>query len=393
MRVLLVSGHFQPAWEWGGVVSTTWELSRALVQAGVEVTVLATDAAMQPPAQPTPVDRVEEGVRIVTCRVLGGRCLGMANRMAISPETLWRAARWVRWADLVHINGVWSPHVAQVWAVARLLRKPYLVSPHGNLERYSLGQSQLRKRIFMALYSRRILTGARAIHYTVHNEHHEAPAWLQPTPAVVVPCVVKSLDPGDGARFRQRLGLDPGDRLLGMVGRIHKKKGFDVMLPALARARARCETPTRLVVVGPEEGEYLATVRGLIQELNLGDRVIFPGELHGQDLADAYAGFDLLMLPSYEENFGLVVAEAMMQGTPVVISEFVGSKDWVEQAGGGVVLPREEPHWSELLERVDRDPALLVSWCDDDLARRTRENFSPESVGQAMLEGYRGLVS
>jgi len=371
-------------------VSTTWELSRALVQAGVEVTALATDAVMNPPEQPIPAERVEEGVRIITCKVLGGQRLGVANRMAISPQTLCRAARWVRWADLVHINGVWSPHVAQVWAVARLLRKPYLVSPHGNLERYSLGQSQLRKRVFMALYSRRILAGARAIHYTVNNEHHEAPAWLQPVRPVIVPCVVKSLDPGDGARFRQKMGLDPGDRLLGMVGRIHKKKGFDVMLPALAGAT--CETTTKLVVVGPEEGEYLDTVRSLIQELNLGDRVIFPGELHGQDLADAYAGFDLLMLPSYEENFGLVVAEAMMQGTPVAISEFVGSKDWVEQAGGGVVLPRETPDWIALLERIDREPGLITSWCDADLAQRTRDNFSLESVGRAMLEGYRSLL-
>ena len=388
MKVLMVSGHFQPAWEWGGVVSATWELSRALVQAGVEVTVLSTDAAMQP-RDPQPAERVEQGVRIVTCRVLGGLRSPMANRMAISAETLPRAASLVRKADLIHINGVWSPHVAQVWALARLLRRPYIVSPHGNLERYSLGQSQLRKRIFMALYSRRILTGARAIHFTVDNERHEAPAWLQSTPAVIVPCVVKSLAPGDGARFRQKLGLGGGERILGMVGRIHNKKGFDIMLPALAAAKS--ETPTRLVVVGPEEGEYLAEVEGLIRELNLGDRVLFSGELHGQDLADAYAGFDLLMLPSYEENFGLVVAEAMMQGTPVAISEFVGSKDWVQVAGGGVVLPRQLDDWTALLERLD-EPGLLASWCDGELAQRTRDNFSLESVGQAMLDGYRGII-
>ena len=389
MRVLLVSGHFQPAWEWGGVVSTTWELSRALVQAGVEVTVLATDAAMQPPAQPTPVDRVEEGVRIVTCRVLGGRCLGMANRMAISPETLWRAARWVRWADLVHINGVWSPHVAQVWAVARLLRKPYLVSPHGNLERYSLGQSQLRKRIFMALYSRRILTGARAIHYTVHNEHHEAPAWLQPTPAVVVPCVVKSLDPGDGARFRQRLGLDPGDRLLGMVGRIHKKKGFDMILPAMAAARAK--GPSRLVVVGPDEGGYLNEVEQMIRAHELSDRVTFTGMLGGQELADAYAGLDALVLPSYEENFGMVVVEAAAQGTPVIVSEPVGLRDWVAERGVGEVLPMDPKEWIAFLERVSRE-YIRDNWQQNELREEARERFSLSSVGRQMAETYERLA-
>ena len=389
MRVLLVSGHFQPAWEWGGVVSATWELSRALVQAGVQVTVLTTDGGMQPRAEPIPTEREEQGVRIVTCPVVGGHRWSVANRMAISATSLLRAVPLVREADLVHINGVWSPHVAQVWAMTRCMRRPYIVSPHGNLERYSLGQSQLRKRLFMALYSRRILTGAAAIHFTVQNEQHEAPGWLQSRPAVIVPCVVKSLARGDGARFRQRFSLGAEQRVLGMVGRIHHKKGFDIMLPALARAET--SPAARLVVVGPEEGDYLSEVKQMIRELALGDRVLFSGELHDQDLADAYAGFDLLMLPSYEENFGLVVAEAMMQGTPVAISEFVGSKDWVLEAGGGVVLPRELGSWVALLQSLEQ-PGLLDGWCSGDLARRTRDNFSLESVGQAMVQGYREII-
>ena len=344
---------------------------------------------LQPRAEPIPAARVEQGVRIVTCRVLGGERWGVANRMAISAQSLLKAAPLVRKADLVHINGVWSPHVAQVWAMARLMRRPHIVSPHGNLERYSLGQSQLRKRVFMALYSRRILTSAAAIHFTVQNERHEAPAWLQSTPAVIVPCVVKSLATGDGARFRRRFNLGQEEKVLGMVGRIHQKKGFDIMLPALAGAGAGSKT--RLVVVGPEEGDYLGEVKQMIRELDLGDRVLFSGELHDQDLADAYAGFDLLMLPSYEENFGLVVAEAMMQGTAVAISEFVGSKDWVLKAGGGVVLPRELDLWVSLLRSLDQ-PGLLQSWASEELAQRTRDNFSLESVGQAMVSAYRGLL-
>lgn len=388
LKLVLVSGHFQPAWEWGGVVSVTWELARALAAQGVEVTVLTTDAAMTP-RRPPPAERVEQGVRVITSPVIGGGRSVLANRMALSAGSLAMAAPWVRRADLVHINGLWSPHVVQVWGLCRLWRRPYLVSPHGNLEGYSLRQSALRKRLSLALYARRILTGARAMHYTVENERREAPAWLRSTPSFIVPCVVKALPAGDGQRFRARFGLGADEPLLGMVGRIHEKKGFDLMLPALARAAG--ERPAKLIVVGPEEGEYLAAVEGEIARLGLEARVLLTGELHGQELADAYAGFDLLVLPSHEENFGLVVVEANMQGTPVAVSEFVGSKNWVERSGGGVVLPRQEAEWVELIEGLGH-PDHPAPWRLEGLAERAREVFSAEAVGAAMLREYEALL-
>ena len=237
---------------------------------------------------------------------------------------------------------------------------------------------------------RRDLLGAAAIHFTAPQEVETAPVWLRDAGnSVIVPNAVEISHDGEGQRFRQKIGAAGDETLLGMVGRIHKKKGFDMILPAMAAARAK--GPSRLVVVGPDEGGYLNEVEQMIRAHELSDRVTFTGMLGGQELADAYAGLDALVLPSYEENFGMVVVEAAAQGTPVIVSEPVGLRDWVAERGVGEVLPMDPKEWIAFLERVSRE-YIRDNWQQNELREEARERFSLSSVGRQMAETYERLA-
>ncbi len=388
MRITLYTTRFQPAWDWGGPVRSSWNLARGLARLGARVTVVTTNARQRGVVD-MPRERVEEGVRILTAPVLGGGRWGLANRFAFCPGLVRSLTATARDADLVHVEGLWSAGHPLLFGLCRLLEVPYVVCPRGNLEGYSLGQKAAKKALYLDLMARPNILKARAILFTTPQERDTAPPWLRTVPPIIVPNPVEVPHDGEGRRFRERVGADGDTLLLGMVGRVNKKKGFSVLLPALGKARPR--RPIKLAVVGPDEGGYSETVRGLIRRHGLEDQVILVGRLSGQDLADAYAGLDTLFVPSFEENFGNVVVEALAQGTPVAISAEVGLKDWVAEQGAGLVLPLEEDRWRELLEG-DELEQLCSGWDAEANSQRARETFSLENIATEVLTKYEELL-
>ena len=389
VRVLFISPACQPAWEWGGAISADWALIRGLRQEGAQITVATTSATPDGQAV-VPRVRVEEGIRILSSSVVGGERWRAANRCGISLSQLALAARELTRCDLVHFSAIWAPTYPVISALCRGLGKPYVVTPHGMLLEYSLAQRRRKKSLYLRLVGRRYLLGAGAVHYTSSQELEAAPGWLREAPnSVIVPNAVSATVDGDGQRFRDRVGATDSELLLGMVGRIHDKKGFDVILPAMASAQS--PSPARLVVVGPDE-DHQATVQQTMGALGLDHRVTFTGNLQGQELADAYAGLDALVLPSYGENFGMVVVESVAQGTPAFVSESVGLGSWVTDHDVGEVLPLQRQAWVGLLERLDRG-RVQRRWQRRRLKGEARASFSTAEVGRQMTEVYERLAA
>ena len=134
--------------------------------------------------------------------------------------------------------------------------------------------------------------------------------------------------------------------LIVFLSRVHHKKGLDLLVPAFAKLPQK---DAMLVIAGPDSDGYSEQVRKMIAEHNIVERVIFTGMLYGQDRVAALADADLFCLPSYQENFGIAVVEALAAGTPVVISDQVNLFNDVLAAGvGGVVPCKIEPLVDEL---------------------------------------------
>jgi glycosyltransferase involved in cell wall biosynthesis len=260
-------------------------------------------------------------------------------------------------SDVVHIHALWDhiQHVAA--ATARRRRTPYVFRPCGMLDPWSLGQSRLKKQIYLALRLRRDLQHAAALHYTTTTERDLAgPLGLMPQ-AIVEPNGIDraEFDPPPPPDFLRQRFPALGDRpIVLFLSRLHHKKGPDVLIEAFAKARPR---DAALVLAGPGEEDYVSMLRGLIDRHGLADRVVFTGMLNGRDRIAALADADLFCLPSHQENFGIAVVEALAAGTPVLISDQVNIHEEVTAAGVGEATPLTIDSTADALHRWMTDPA------------------------------------
>jgi len=243
--------------------------------------------------------------------------------------------------DLVHVHGLYRFPPTYAANLARRRRVPYVIRPHGSLDPFLYRQSArsvLLKRLWERWFDLPNLHGASAIHYTTEDERERAAFLKLRAPSFVVP---NGLDwarfadlPARGA-FRARLGVGDAPLVL-FLSRLNFKKGLDLLVPAFARVRERFPDAV-LALVGPDNEGYGAKVRGWVAEHGLQDCTHFVDHLNGEAVLQAYVDADVFALPSYTENFGMVVAESLACGTPVVISDQVNIHGEIASAGAGLV--------------------------------------------------------
>ncbi len=377
MNVLHVTPYYHPAAEWGGPVRSVALLAEATARAGAAVEVLTTNArgSSELPAVPPGVREVR-GIPVRYCRALGPRRFFFSSELAAE---VWRRARR---ADVVHVHGMWTYPVLAAARACELHGVPYVLSPRGSLDPWALRQKSWKKRGYTLLFERHTLRRAALLHFTSEDEHRTAPAEYRDRPHAVVPNCLE---------LEELLALDRLDRRDGapeilMLGRIHPMKGFDVMVPAL---RMLADTGRRvdLAVAGTDEGGYRRTVERLLREQGLVDRVRFLGEVDGEDKAAAFRRAALLAAPSYRENFGNAVAEAMAAGLPVVVSERVGIAPDIDAAGAGLIVPIDAASLAGAIARLleDRAAAAAMGGRGRELVR-TR--YAGPAVAGAMLAAY-----
>lgn len=359
MRALFVTEWFPPAWTAGGTVVSTWNLARALVRAGVEVQVLATDAHTGPAGQ-VPRERREAGMRIVTAgvvRPMGARAhrYGLAPGM---PLDLWRASGN---ADVCIMQGLWTFPVAAASRICAVRGLPYVLSAKGSLEADALGQKPLKKSLYLRLVASGVIRRAAAVHFASGQERDSSRVAIGGTKSFVAPngFEERPLLPAQGGELRARLRLPENSVLVGMAGRIHPRKGFDTIFHALARAAER----VHLLIFGSDHEGNLPGILRLAAELGVGSRVHALGALGPGELDRTYASIDVLAAPSRSESFGNVVVEALLQGTPVMVSDGIPLAPYVAEHGLGAVVAACDPDawasalngWGAAPRRLDRE--------------------------------------
>jgi glycosyltransferase involved in cell wall biosynthesis len=345
-----------PSARYGGPSKVCRETCRALARRGWEPTIYTTNLDYPGGVLDVPLgdEVVEEGVRtrhfpVLFRPYLWSPAMGRALRRDLSGF------------DLVHVHGLYRfPMTAAAW-LARRRGVPYLIRPHGSLDPYVYvrGHSPRMKRIHERLLDYRILRGAAAVHYTTQEELEHARRLGLGERGVVVP---NGLDlsryeelPPRG-EFRRRHGL--GERPVVLhLGRINWVKGLDVLVESFHRLRDRFPE-ARLALAGPDNEGYGETVRGWIRERGMEEACLFPGMLRGREVLEALVDADVFALPSYSENFGMSVVEAMACGAPVAISDRVSIWREVERNGAGRIAPPEAGPFSKALAELLDDPAL-----------------------------------
>jgi glycosyltransferase involved in cell wall biosynthesis len=224
--------------------------------------------------------------------------------------------------DLIHIHAIWSlsSHAAAV--CARRHGIPYVVAPRGMLEPWTLNSKRWKKRLALWLYQRRDLKLAALLHATAESESEQFRKLGFSQPVIVSANGVNAPGVLPERKFR-----GAGCRRLLFVSRIHYKKGLLVLVEAWARLR-----PSNWVleIVGTDADGYQKVVERAVEQKGVADSVVFVGPLDDEKKWEAYRRADLFVLPTYSENFGIVVAEALFAEVPVITTK---GTPWQELLG------------------------------------------------------------
>jgi glycosyltransferase involved in cell wall biosynthesis len=385
MRLLIVSACFPPAWSWGGPVRSIWNMCRGLVQAGAAVRVLTTNADLRGTVD-APRERSEQGMTIATFRVPAWR---PASRYAFAPGMVLPLRRELARADLCVLQGPWTFPVAVGSRLCRRRRVPYVLSPRGALEEISLSEKARKKRIYMRLVEKRVIEAAAAIQFASHVEQRNSRRAIGDRPHFVCENAIETgpravAEPG---WLRERHGIPAGRPLVGIAGRVHRRKGFDVIVPALAR----CAEPVHLISFGADEGGYRSRVEQFAREAGVSGQMHFMGQLRDDELERAYASVDLLVVPSHGESFGNAALEALAQGTPVLVSDHVPVGRYVAETGFGAIVRGKEPReWAAALDHWTRRAAAPSD--ADRISSRVRVDYDVRAKGEELLRRYRELI-
>jgi glycosyltransferase involved in cell wall biosynthesis len=300
------------------------------------------------------------------------------------PITPW-LSRHISEFDLVHIHAVFSYTSVLAGVLANLRRIPYVVRPAGILQSWGIqARRTFAKRIHYLLLEKWILNRAvfvQAMSITEANELSE----------IGVNAPIEILYHGIDAPTTAAEALplrDTADTAIPFLflGRFHPIKGLDLLLPAFAAASAQ-EPRLVLLLAGDGDKSYKDWMRGRIQELAIEDHVYWPGFLQGEQKWSAISQCTAVVVPSYSENFGMVVAESMMCGTPVIVSESVGLAPEVSAAGAGLVVPCEVDALTHSILKLAHESNLRESMSANARALALQK-FSLDQVTSDLIRSY-----
>ena len=243
--------------------------------------------------------------------------------------------------DALVSHGLWQYPSVSVRKAARSAGKPYFVYPHGMLDPWFKSQypvKHLKKMLFWWLRQGRILRDAKAVCFTTDEERRLARGTFRPYSCNEVVTGLGVADPPSNSDAQTKAFFDKfpnlrGKRKLLFLGRIHRKKGIDLLLKAFEELSTADD---HLVVAGPSEDGFFA--EELVRASSaFADRITWAGMIQGDVKWGALRTADSLILPSHQENFGMVVAEALAVGTPVLITDKVNLWREVEDDRAGKV--------------------------------------------------------
>ena len=294
MRVLhIVSSLSRNA---GGPARSVQGLVAGLNAAGVDAWLIA----MKPLGEPW-VDGVKEKFRCANKM----NWFGMQREVENVIEELH--------PDLVHFHSIWQWTLHLAVRAARKKKIPYVLAPRGTIEEWSLKQKWFKKKIALLTYQGSDFRHAVAIHCTAESEASQARKFWPDKPIIMSPNAVNV----PRTLPIQRLHEDGFRRVLFM-SRFHYKKGLLNLVEAWAMLHSK---GWKVELVGTDSAGYLEVVKKRINELGLQNDFIITGALMDEEKWAAYRRADLFVLPSYSENFGIVVAEALYAGVPVITTK------------------------------------------------------------------------
>ena len=376
---------------YGGPSQMVLGLSAALAAQGIDVTIITTDSNGDIGQLPLDVP-LNQPIKQNGYQIIYFRCSPW-RRYKFSVSLLqWLNAN-ARQFDLAHIHAIFSPVTTLAATIARVHKLPYIMRPCGMLDPADLQKKKRLKQIYGTLFERPNLAGAAAIHFTSKQEAKISERFglgstgKMPVPQdLIIPLGVRA------GLFAKRLRESQVPIVLFM-SRIEPKKGLDLLIPAL-ESILESGVDFQFILAGsnPQDADYEAGIKVKIQHSSLAKYTTITGFVSGDRKNELLTNADLFVLPSYYENFGIAVAEAMAAGVPVAISDRVHISEDIRQAEAGWVGPLEVDAIANSIKSALLDP--------QERQRRglnakeyAKKHYNWEAIAQQTIDAYQHILS
>lgn len=390
MKVLHVIPSYYPAIKYGGPIQSVHLLNKSLVRKGVSVDVISTNAGLES-CNNLRCDKWTnlEGVKVKYFSYYG------YEHYNFSPCLMAELLRCTGKYDLVHITAVWNFPVLAGSLASMIHGKPYIITPRGTIyeEKFNM-KSRKKKLLYYSLIARRNLENASAIHFTTENEKDKVMNYLRlMNEGVVIPNGIDLTEYDllvPKGTFKEQYPLLKNKKYILFLGRINFIKGLDILIEAFHEL-TKVYDNLFLVIAGPDNEEYGKKVKQWGIDRGILDKCIFTGMLSGTDKLAAYRDADIFVLPSYSENFGMTVVEAMACGVPVVITNKVGLYKEIEVYRAGEVVDTNSHSLycgiKTLIENEDLRKKMVRNG-----VRLVRELYNIDNVADGMKALYERII-
>ncbi|NQE54754.1 D-inositol-3-phosphate glycosyltransferase [ANME-1 cluster archaeon GoMg3.2] len=323
MRILQVIHYFSPL-HGGGSVNSAYNLSKQLAKRGHDVTIITTDFEFD--------DEYIKSVEKEGVKVIPFHCIVNISSFLFSPSMKKWLKTNIKNFDVVHMHNFRTYQNSIVHYYANKYGISYILQARGDIP---FVYKQRLKKIYDWIWGYKILKDAPKAIALTKIEAEDYKKWgVDDDKIEIVPNGIDLSEydnlPKSG-EFRKKYSIRADEKVILYLGRIHKIKGIDLLVRAFADLVKELDD-VRLVIVGPDD-RFLSTLKSQIEDLKIGDKILFIGPLFEKDKLKAYVDADVYVLPSVYEVFGNTVLEACACGTPVIVTDRCGIADFVDKLG------------------------------------------------------------
>ncbi len=357
----------------GGTTTACVELATAQRLQGLDVAILST-WRMGESLGGIEMLRKEQGEDFVT--LVGPTCGFLRGHPDLRSELL----RAIATCDVVHVHGVWES--IQPLAVREACRvgKPVVWAPHGMLDPWSLMQGRWKKRSFWWWHWRKLARRVAAMHFITRSEARLAEPITGGVPRIIVEPLGTSMAKAESRQSCTRRVL--------FLSRLHPKKNVECLLDACARPVSE---PWSLILAGSGDLSYKKTLEERIRVLGLEARVTLAGDVRGREKSELFGTVDLFCLPSHQENFGIVVIEALAHGVQVLISPAVGLAEDLAGEGAVRIINDGAVEWARAIDDALGDYQLRKNAAEAG-PELVAKRFSWKAIARNWRMHYQSLI-
>jgi len=325
MKILHVIPFFSP--KFGGSVTVLYELSKELAKKNHEVIIITTDFGFD--------SQYAKKIQVLGVRVISFHCLMNLGSFFYSPSMKNWLANHLKEFNVIQLHNYRSYQNYIVHSYAKKFRIPYIMQAHGSV--LPLFEKQNLKKLYDFVWGNKILADASKFIAVSKIEREQYIKMGLPENKIEI--IPNGIDVSEYAilpergNFRKEWGIGSEEKVILYLGRVHKSKGLDFLINSFSRMLT-INKNIKLVIVGPDDG-FLDSLMKQINRLGINKNIIFTGALYENKKHIAFVNADLLVYPGIFEIFGLVPFEAIMCGTPVIVTDGCGCGDIIKEANCG----------------------------------------------------------